>query len=517
MDGRISISAAHVELAHTFLFEGKTEESRRHLERALELYPEQATAHFTLALLHSELSDRAAAILDLRRATILAPYAAAAYNNLANQLEQQHDFWSALEPSLRAVQLIPHDAMFQANFASFCSKVDLAAEAVRHYRISLCLDPAAPKANQDYGIILGELGRRGEARKAFARAILLAPGAITPIRHSVELEPVTPDHPVIGALAHIAQNQERLSTRDRSELHFALGKSFADLDGTDSAFACWTLANRLLRDLVAYDEAATMRNFDEVTSIYSASMIAGAKGQGAAGRQPIFIVGMPRCGSTLVEQILASHPAVAAAGESKALERMIERHGPQGFAAVGRAYIAELTRPHPDASRVTDKMLGNYLRLGFIAAALPEARIVHVTRDPVDCCLSNYARLFVEGHPYAADLGELGRYYHRYAQLMDHWHAALPEGILLDVSYEALVADLPGQVARLLDFLDLPWDDRCLAFHQTERFVRTASQSQVRQPLYRGAVGRWHRYEAHLGPLIEALGPLVKKDYMISA
>lgn len=513
----MAISAAHVELAHGFLFDGKIEESRRHLGRALALNPAQAAAHFTLALLHAEQSERAEAALALRKAIVLAPYAAAAYNNLANLHERDGDFAGALGPSRRALLLTPADALFQANFASFCSKLDLAARAVRHYRASLALDPGAAKACKDFGIILAELGRRGEARQVFLRAIALAPRAVAAIRHCVELEAMAPDHPARDALARLARNQEGLSDAERSELNFTLGKSLADLGNTDAAFACWREANRLLRRLVPYDEAATMRNFDAVTAMFSAAAIEAARGQGVIDARPIFIIGMPRCGSTLVEQILASHPSIGASGENNALERMIERHGTNGYRAVGEAYLAELARLHPRSPRVTDKMLGNYLRLGFIAAALPEARIIHVHRDPVDTCLSNYSRLFVENHPYAADLGELGRYYRRYAALMEHWRGVLPPGRMLEVCYESVVEDLPAQLRRLLDFLDLPWDERCLAFHRTERFVRTASQSQVREPLYRSSVRRWHRYAAHIGPLIEALGPLAERHYMFGA
>ncbi len=487
------------------------------LQRVLAGDPFQAETHFVLSMLHTELTKLEAATLDLKRTIALAPFAASAYNNLANLFERAGDFAEAYGPSRRAVQLVPADPLFQSNFASFSSKVDHAADAVNHYRASLALAPAAVKANKDFAIILGELGRGAEAREIFLRASALMPDAVDLVRNCVELETVTPDHPARAALTRLAGRQDRMSLRDRIELNFALGKSHDDLGETAAAFACWTRANLMLRQVVPYDEAQAMRKFDAVTGQFPAAAFEEAQGRGFAGARPVFIVGMPRCGSTLIEQILASHPEINAGGEINILERLIDRHGAEGYRAVGEAYMARLARLHPGAVRVTDKMLGNYLRVGFIAAALPDARIVHVRRDPLDTCLSNYSRLFVENHPYASDLGELGRYYRRYAELMAHWRAALPDGRMIEVDYEAVIGDLPGQVRRLLDFLDLRWDERCLAFHETERFVRTASQCQVREPLYDRAVGRWHRYAGHVGALIEGLGPEAGRHYMFGA
>ena len=488
------------------------------LHQALAEDPFQAEVHFALFMLHSDQADFDAAATDLRRTIVLAPFVASAYNNLSTLHERGGDFATALAPSRRAMLLSPDDPLFQANFASFCSKADHAADAISHYRLALALDPGNAKANKDFAVTLGELGHSAEAGAVFLRAATLTPAdAVELVRHCVELEPVTPNHPARPALARLAARQDSLTVRDRIELNFALGKSHDDLGETDSAFACWTLANQLMRQLTPYDELAAMRSIDAIREQFSEAAIASLRSCGLAGPRPIFIVGMPRCGSTLIEQILASNPSVSACGEINTLEAALQHHGSGGLQAVAEAYMAELERLHPGAARSTDKMLGNYLRAGFIAAALPDARIVHVRRDPLDTCLSNYSRLFVDGHPYASDLGELGRYYCRYAELMEHWRAVLPRGCMIEVNYEEIVEDLPGQVRRLLEFLDLPWDERCLTFHETERFVRTASQSQVRQPLYSASIGRWHRYTNYAAPLIEALGPEAVRRYKVRA
>ncbi|HEX4569032.1 MAG TPA: sulfotransferase, partial [Dongiaceae bacterium] len=221
---------------------------------------------------------------------------------------------------------------------------------------------------------------------------------------------------------------------------------------------------------------------------------------------------------------LASHPQVHGAGEVGYLDQIaasfrastapelpypeyMAHLGAAEFRALGDAYVAKLRALAPAAGRITDKLPENYLNIGLIHLALPRARIVHVRREPLDVCVSCFAINFFAGLPYTSDLGELGRVYRRYLELMAHWRRLLPAGAMLEVQYEEVVADLEGQARRLLHHCGLAWDPRCLAFHETQRSVRTASVNQVRQPLYRSSLERWRRYERHLGPLIEALGP----------
>lgn len=235
---------------------------------------------------------------------------------------------------------------------------------------------------------------------------------------------------------------------------------------------------------------------------------------------PIFILGMMRSGSTLVEQILASHPAIHVAGELPAFSQVVaamrdpgSRHYPEsvagldgaGLRAIGRDYVARIRKLAPDAPHITDKMPSNYFFAGLIHLALPNARIIHTLRDPVDNCLSCFSKLFIEEQNHAYDLAELGRYYRGYEKLMAHWHGVLPPGLILDVRYEELVGDLESQARRIIAHCGLPWDARCLSFHTHSRPVRTASFSQVRQPIYSSALGRARPYDAFLGPLKAAL------------
>ncbi len=225
---------------------------------------------------------------------------------------------------------------------------------------------------------------------------------------------------------------------------------------------------------------------------------------------------MPRSGTTLIEQILSSHPMVHGAGELSILGTLAEKTGsfpssvptmaPERFGALGAAYLAQVAGRSRGRGRVVDKLPSNFLFAGLIRLMLPDARIIHCRRDPVDTCLSCYTKLFVGDVPFAYDLTELGRFHRDYQALMAHWRKVLPASRFLEVDYEAVVEDIEREARRMLNFLGLPWNDAVLRFHETERPVRTASVNQVREPLYRTSVGSWKTYAAELGPLLKALG-----------
>jgi hypothetical protein len=238
---------------------------------------------------------------------------------------------------------------------------------------------------------------------------------------------------------------------------------------------------------------------------------------------PVFIIGMPRSGTSLIEQILASHPAVFGAGELEEISKLAESSvaapgararfpdavpamSAQQIRQVGADYIARIRARAPNAKRIIDKMPGNFAFAGLIHLALPNARLIHTRRDAVDTCFSCFSRYFAHGQWFSYDLGELGRYYRGYEALMEHWRNVLPKGVMLEVDYEQVVADLEHEARRIVEHCGLEWDDACLAFYETQRPVRTASASQVRQPIYGTSVGRWRPYEPFLGPLLEALG-----------
>jgi Sulfotransferase family len=268
---------------------------------------------------------------------------------------------------------------------------------------------------------------------------------------------------------------------------------------------------------VAYEEGLALGLFDRIEAVFTPELIAAKSGAGDTSPMPIFVLGMPRSGTTLIEQIIASHPMVQGAGELRTLHEVVLKVltdpypecapalSAAALCSIGERYIAEVRKLAPSGERVTDKMPSNYYFAGLIHLALPNAKIIHTVRDPIDTCVSCFSKLFASPQNHTYDLAELGRYYKRYERLMAHWRGVLPAGRILDVCYENVVADLEGQARRIISHCQLPWDDRCLSFHETTRPVRTASATQVRRPIYKTAVGRWHAYEEQLEPLLKAL------------
>jgi tetratricopeptide (TPR) repeat protein len=308
-------------------------------------------------------------------------------------------------------------------------------------------------------------------------------------------------------------------------LHFALGKCFDDLGEHDRAFPHFLEGCRLKRATFDYDAAQMTRYFDEIMRDFEPATFERLRGGGSDSHVPIFVLGMPRSGTTLIEQIIASHPEVHGAGELSDMSTIAQRNvaGTRGFpgsilaldgptlAKWGNDYVAGLRARASDTPHITDKMPGNFLFMGLINLMLPNAKIVHVRRDPVDTCLSCFTKLFIGAQKQTYDLAELGRYYADYARLMDHWRKVLPAGAFLDVQYEDIVADQETQARRIIDFCDLEWNDACIDFHKHKRSVNTASMEQVRQPIYNSSVERWRQYEKYLGPLLDALGDLAPK------
>jgi hypothetical protein len=273
---------------------------------------------------------------------------------------------------------------------------------------------------------------------------------------------------------------------------------------------------------VKYDETAAVQQFERNRRMFDAALFDRFREVGDPSSVPVFVLGMPRSGSSLIEQILASHPQVHGAGELKdlatAVRSVLHSRGRTGqsmnevsaldgetLREMGKAYLAGLPAMGDPIVRIVDKMPGNFLNIGLIHLILPNARIIHTVRDPLDTCFSCYSKLFTAGQDFSYDLAELGRYYAAYAGMMNHWRSVLPPGAMLDVIYEDVVDDLEGQARRLIEYCGLPWDERCIRFHQTARTVRTGSVAQVRKALFRSSLQRWRRYEPWLAPLREEL------------
>lgn len=379
-------------------------------------------------------------------------------------------------------------------------------------------EPANAGAHFALGQMRKQLGKFAASREAFARAVALAPD--NPSCHCALAESATfkEGDPRLASLEALARREDGFAAQQRAELQFALFKAYDELNRPAEAFAALEKANGLYRALVPYDEAEVFAFFRALTKTYSAEAIADLKGAGHPSDVPIFVVGMPRSGTTLVEQILASHPEVHGAGELLYVQDLIlggfagsdypsdlRALGADGLRKFGGYYAVRLSGLAPDAKRIVDKLPANFRHLGLLHLALPNARFIHVRRDAKDTCFSCYTRLFANGLNYSCELGELGRYYRAYEGLMAHWHHVLPSSALIEVQYETLISDFEREARRLVAFCGLAWDERCLRFHETDRAVRTLSEFQVRRPLYTSSIGRWRRYEQWLEPLLAAL------------
>jgi tetratricopeptide (TPR) repeat protein len=501
----------------------RPDEAEAAYRRALKLDAGNAETLDNLALALKDLERWQEAADVLGRAIAIEPRSDKLLVHYASTLLDQDKIEETAAAVERAIALNPnnHDAVNLMGRVAF-DRGDMQA-AIAHYRRALRLKPDLADAHNNLGNVFKTLGQLDKAEAAYVEALRLDPSIPGVYVNLAERRTFRPNDPFLAAMENLAANSAGLSKTERLQLDFGLGKAYADLKEYGRSFAHFASGNAAKRATLSYDEQAALAVFDRIEAIFTPELFAAKPGSGDPSSMPIFIIGMPRSGTTLIEQIIASHPLVHGAGELKNLNDVVRsvrgRDGntipypefvPAANAAalkkIGAGYVASLgqflTGGH---ERITDKMPSNYYFAGLIHLALPNAVIIHTVRDPVDTCVSCFSKLFAAEQKHTYDLGELGRYHKRYRRLMDHWHRVLPAGRILDVSYEDVVADLEGQARRIIAHCGLKWDQRCLSFHETERPIRTASAAQVRQPIYQTAIGRWRVYEQHLGPLLSAL------------
>jgi tetratricopeptide (TPR) repeat protein len=396
-------------------------------------------------------------------------------------------------------------------------------DAVAHYERALAINPDHAEAHNNLGNIRKEQGRFEDAMAHYGRAIAIRPDYAEIHYNRAEIKVFHSGDVDLLALEALAERND-LSANQATHVHFALAKALEDCGDYPRSFEHLRKGNALKRRQINYDEASAVKRFQSIPTVFDNSLLERFRGDGELSSVPIFVLGMPRSGSTLVEQILASHPRIHGAGELNDLEVAacsVLNAGdqplpfPECIAAdgavlrrIGQAYISRLPALADGKVRIVDKLPCNFLNIGLIRMILPNARIIHTVRHPVDTCVSCYSKLFTTGQHFSYDLAELGRYYRGYSELMTHWRSVLPPGALLDVAYEDVVDDLEGQARRMIDYCGLPWDDRCLSFDKTNRPIKTSSSVQVRKPLFRSSLQRWHRYEAGLAPLLRELGDI---------
>ena len=390
--------------------------------------------------------------------------------------------------------------------------------AVSDFDAVLERQPSSVEAHYGRARALMDAGDMSEAKRWLHRTIALSPGHAGALRELANLKDLAPGDAAYGGLMSAIEDDSAPASR-RAVLHMAAGASCLAVKAYDDAFDHYRTGN-LLKDVV-FDIRSYADHIGDLISRFDRQHFEHTKEWGDASDVPVFILGMPRSGTSLVEQILASHSRVHGAGEREEMLQLADRlpellndsrHYPacvEGLTAsaskeIAADFLGSLRRADPHAARITDKMPGNFHHVGLIATLFPHAKIIHCRRDPRDTCLSIFFGDFVGSHPYSYDLTNLGRYYRQYERLMAHWHEVLP-GRILDVSYEDLVEEQENWSRQLVKFCDLEWEARCLEFHKTSRNVKTRSNAQVRQPIYRSSVARWRPFETHLQPLFAAL------------
>lgn len=502
----------------TLLAAGRTTEASECCRRLLAAKPDLVEAHFLVGLIALELRQHWTAVRAFGSVTKLKEDHGAAWANLARLF-------------MIAGQPVRADAALE--------------EAVEH-------NDGNPVVLDLIGSIYGFLGDQHEAEQWIAKAVRKQPKNVAflvnqannhmflgrlqeaerTLHKALELQPGNPnahwllsnvrratDSDHVRELERLAHEEER-NPRALAFLCYALGKELEDLEEWDAAFEAFARGARARRSTIDYDEAAEASMYEAFGRIFTPEWL-GQNGAGCEDPSPIFVVGQPRTGTTLVERIITSHSRVHSAGELKqfghSIRRLCDYREPTLHSAklavlaadidgrkLGRTYLATTANMRGNLPRFVDKLPPNYLYIPLILKALPNAKIVHLTRNPMDACFASFKQLFADAYPHSYDQAEMGRHHARYYHLMAQWRERFP-GRFFDISYEETARDLEPNARALIDHLELPWEDACLRFHEQDAAVTTASAVQVRHPVHTRSVGRWRRYERQLSPMLEAL------------
>ena len=516
---------AYHDLGNAYYLSGNLDKAVGGYRNAIRLKPELAAAHFNLAHALGDQAHWDEAVACYEQAIRLEPQFEQAYSEVAGILINRFMYGKVVEILTPAASFLPNSADIHFRLGVALQERGDADDALAAYQRVLAIAPAHVGAQVGVAGILGLMGRYSEAGD------LLLP----------LIDGGDASNSALIAYGHLAHHFDRvddavnllqkhldtdLEDNTRAKISFALAGLYDRRKEYDRAFTCFRAGNRLRR--ASYDAEYYGKLLLALEETYNRDFMRQVQRSNSSAETPVFIVGMPRSGTSLVEQILASHPQVygagelsnigsmistirAAAGDGRSYPYCMEQIADATVNSLAQSYLDEIRSRSGESLRVTDKMPDNFWHLGLIDILFPKARIIHCMRSPLDTCLSCYFHYFGGSHSYAYDLTDLGDYYRKYQRIMRHWKKVLHIPVL-DVDYEALVRDQEGETRRLLAFCDLPWDPVCLSFYKSGRTVATASSSQVRKPLYSSSVERWRNYEEYLAPLRKALGEQSQKD-----
>jgi len=558
---RPDIAEYHIRLGIALQESGQNAEAEAPLRKGLELTPTNPLIHLRLGIGAQRIHQHELALQHFDDVLRLSPLDERAHISRGAVLCELGRFDEGLAAFQRSIDLSPQNADFWLRRASALFSRGIIGEAIRHALRSVHLTPGLTDAHVLLGKLYASQGRMEQADECFNNALRMHPAnAHTRISQAVMLERrgdleaarsavdsalvEIPKHPqlllLLGRMPKTPEDRHRaierierrlvedppLSRDTKAQLQFVLAALHDREDNPSKAFVHLRDANAYRRSTRPFDRTRTAAEFRAISDVFTAEFLRNAPRSQVDGNQMIFIVGMPRSGTSLTEQIISAHPHAYGSGELTTLDR-IARWWPDGddtrppvnypgyfpnidtsgLTEIAYRYLNRLPPGARDHARVTDKMPYNFLHLGMIALLFPRARIVHCNRNPVDTTFSCYLQDFLEGNAFSNSLEDCGWFYNRHRELMDHWKQVLPSYPIMELHYEELVAEPEGTVRRLLEFCELDWDPACISFHTSRRVVHTASYQQVREPLYTRAVGRWKAYAAHLGPLLRELAP----------
>jgi predicted Zn-dependent protease len=512
--------------AITHMREGRKVEAEQSLRDGLRENPANVDAmRYLAALLYSEHKSLEDAEALLRRATQLAPDYLEVWMLLGSILLEAGRFLDAVPPLEQATQLAPESAEAWGRLAQGLARASRPEQAAEAYARAVGLNPNAALLQMGYAHTLKTLGDQAAALQAYRAAIAARPDFGEVYWSMANLKVFQFEQEEVAAMQAQLQRDD-LPEATRVHFCFALGKAWEDRGDYDRAWDFYHRGNEQQRMLVEYDPVETSTRQDRILEVFDRAFIEEHAGGGCPAPDPIFIVGLPRAGSTLVEQILASHSQVEGTSELPILAKMattIGRYRPDkmqypeaardlrrlDWRAYGEQYLEQAASYRmTDAPFFTDKLPNNFPHVGLLALILPNAKVINARRHPIDSCLGAYKQLFAMGQNFTYDVMELAEYYRQYHKVMKHWQEALP-GKVLEVHYEDTVTDFEAQVRRILEHCGLPFEESCLRFYDNQRAVKTASSEQVRQPIYRHALGKWRRYERHLTYWQEELADII--------
>jgi tetratricopeptide (TPR) repeat protein len=504
-------AGTHNNLGVSYLGERRLAEAAASFERAIALQPKLALLHYNLGHVRQLQGFQSDATASLRKAISLASDFAEAHARLGHLLLIAGSRDDAEQCFARALALMPDSAQGRLKLARTFAEVGRPEAAERCARAAVAVDPNSDDAHQRLGEILQQLGQFDEAVASFARVVALQPTRTEAYLGVAFSKRVTEAEAPMLERMRTLLGEQRLAERDRANLHYALGKAADDAADYAGASGHFDEANRIAAEKLrrsgrSIDRGKHVANIDRLIATFKPDFFARHAELGSQSELPVLIVGMIRSGTTLIEQIVSSHPEVGGGGELRfwgdrgvrigdALAGVLAAPEARDLAA---GYCRLLQSIAPAARRITDKMPTNFLLLGLVHLLLPQARVIHCRRHPVDNCLSMFFTPYPRSPDFAHDRGNLVFYYEQYLRLMAHWRRVLPPDRLLEIDYEAVVENQEHSARRIIDFCGLDWDDACLRHERNSRAITTPSLWQARQPVYRTSVARWRQYEAWL-------------------